>query len=276
MEGCGPSSKPHPVPRYLLIWLPCVSSVLTGGTEGCGPSFKPHLFPRYLLIWLPCVSSLLLMLWADGADNYAKCQWGNIVSSTLMRSVVGRLMMEYILGTCVCVCVRKSVFMKKSVCSVMCLRPESLCVCAHELTCVCVCVCVCVIFSIEREKWGGMWYWPICMFSDRHTDRRWTQHARSCASPRSQVSPCAHCLLSWWWLSQWVDWLHNTELLVTYAVSHWVCYVISGLVGKPVSTQSVEIQTYKRFKITLFITVIIMQGLQPNQLIVTGLPVTGF
>ena len=73
-----------------------------------------------------------------------------------------------------------------------------------------------------------------------------------------------------------MDWLHNTELLVTYAVSHWVCYVISGLVGKPVSTQSVEIQTHERFKITLFIGVIIMQGPQPNQLIVTGLLVAGF
>ena len=73
-----------------------------------------------------------------------------------------------------------------------------------------------------------------------------------------------------------MDWLHNIELLVTYMVSHWACFIISGLVGEPVSTQSVEIQTHKRFRITLFIIFIIMQGPQPSQLIVTGLVVTGF
>ena len=71
------------------------------------------------------------MLRADGADNYAKCQWGNIESSTLMRSVVGGLMMEYILGKCVCV--------GKSVCLY-----EKECVFSHVfMSRVIVCVCVC-------------------------------------------------------------------------------------------------------------------------------------
>ena len=92
------------------------------------------------------------MLRADGADNYAKCQWGSIESSTLMRSVVGGLMMEYILGTCVCVCAclcvwggggGKSVCLYEKECVFshvfMSRIIVCVCVCVHELTHVCVC-----------------------------------------------------------------------------------------------------------------------------------------